>query len=69
MTGVRFRIEDGASHSVDSSEFSFYQAAYGAMKQAAEEGQWAILEPIMTVSPPKIYKSIYKNRESWNFVW
>jgi len=49
VTGVRFRIEDGASHSVDSSEFSFYQAAYGAMKQAAEEGQWAILEPIMTV--------------------
>lgn len=49
VSGVRFRLEDGEHHIVDSSEFSFMMAAQGAMKQCYERGNWHILEPIMTV--------------------
>ncbi|XP_013401292.1 elongation factor G, mitochondrial [Lingula anatina] len=49
VSGISFTIRDGASHSVDSSEYSFFCAAEGAMKQVYENGQWQILEPVMTV--------------------
>lgn len=49
VTGIKFRILDGAAHMVDSSEYAFFLAAQGAMRQAASEGQWIMLEPIMAV--------------------
>ncbi|XP_018008365.1 elongation factor G, mitochondrial-like [Hyalella azteca] len=49
VSGIKFRLIDGASHCVDSSEFAFFQATMGAMRQACEEGKWKILEPIMKV--------------------
>ncbi|VDN97685.1 unnamed protein product [Rodentolepis nana] len=49
IVGVRFRLKDGAHHCVDSSDWSFQQAAEGAMRQAFERGKWTILEPIMLV--------------------
>lgn len=49
LAGVRFRLQDGASHMVDSSEYSFYLAAQGAVKEVFEMGSWKLLEPIMTV--------------------
>ena len=49
MTGVRMVLQDGASHSVDSSELAFRQAAIGAMRQAFPLATPTVLEPVMTV--------------------
>ena len=49
ITGVHFRLLDGANHSTDSTEIAFVLAAEGAMKQAFAEGKWHIIEPVMMV--------------------
>lgn len=49
ISGVRFVLEDGAAHSVDSSELAFRLAAMGAFREAFNKAQPVILEPIMTV--------------------
>lgn len=49
ITGLRFRLKDGAHHMTDSSELSFILATQGAMKQAFDEGVWGLIEPIMLV--------------------
>jgi elongation factor G len=43
-------VNDGQSHSVDSSERAFTQAAIGAFKQAYMRAKPVILEPVMKVS-------------------
>ena len=49
VTGVKVVINDGASHSVDSSEMAFQAAARGAFQDAYAKAQPVILEPIMKV--------------------
>lgn len=49
VAGIRFRLIDGAHHIVDSSEFAFFTAAENAVKQVLEEGNFMILEPVMSV--------------------
>ncbi|TMW54813.1 hypothetical protein DOY81_000046 [Sarcophaga bullata] len=49
LSGIRFRLQDGGHHIVDSSELAFMLAAHGAVKEAFENGSWQILEPIMLV--------------------
>ncbi len=46
---VKMILEDGSSHSVDSSDMAFQTAARDAFKQAYEKAKPAILEPIMRV--------------------
>ncbi|UZJ54866.1 hypothetical protein CBS101457_004186 [Exobasidium rhododendri] len=49
VTGVRFVLEDGAAHSVDSSELAFRLATQGAFREAYQKAGAVILEPKMTV--------------------
>jgi len=49
VTGVKVVINDGASHSVDSSEMAFAAASRGAFLEAYAKAGPAVLEPIMKV--------------------
>ena len=49
VTGVRFVLEDGAAHSVDSSELAFRLATAGAFREAFGKAAPLILEPRMSV--------------------
>ncbi|KAL7042428.1 hypothetical protein ACKWTF_001134 [Chironomus riparius] len=49
LSGLKFRLQDGAHHIVDSSELAFNLAACGAIKEVFEKGGWQIIEPIMAV--------------------
>ncbi|KAK0547299.1 Elongation factor G, mitochondrial [Tilletia horrida] len=49
VTGVRFVLEDGLAHSVDSSELAFRLATAGAFREAYQKAGAVILEPKMTV--------------------
>ena len=50
MLGMRITVNDGNSHSVDSSELAFRQAAVGAFKQAYMNAKPLLLEPVMKVA-------------------
>jgi elongation factor G len=49
VTGIKIVIDDGASHSVDSSEMAFQAAAKGAFIEAYLKARPVIHEPIMKV--------------------
>jgi len=50
ITGIRVVINDGSSHSVDSSEMAFQAAARGAFLETYPRAAPLILEPIMRVA-------------------
>ncbi len=50
VTGLRVVINDGASHSVDSSDAAFQAAARGAFREVYHRAKPQILEPLMKVS-------------------
>ena len=50
IVGVKYTINDGNSHPVDSSDIAFQHAAIGGFWQAYEKAKPEILEPIMKVS-------------------
>lgn len=49
ITGIKIVINDGAAHSVDSSEMAFQAAARGAFKEGYLKAKPVIHEPIMKV--------------------
>jgi elongation factor G len=49
VVGARITINDGAAHSVDSSDLAFQQAAIGAFRDAYHRSSPVLLEPIMRV--------------------
>jgi elongation factor G len=49
VTGIRVVINDGASHSVDSSDMAFQAAARSAFRQGYAKAKPVIKEPIMKV--------------------
>jgi elongation factor G len=49
VSGIKVVINDGAAHSVDSSDMAFQAAARGAFKEAYGRAKPVILEPIMKV--------------------
>ena len=49
VTGVKVLINDGASHSVDSSEMAFQAAARGAFREVYHRAGPVIHEPVMKV--------------------
>ncbi len=50
VTGIKVVINDGAAHSVDSSEMAFIAAARGAFREGYFKAAPTILEPIMNVA-------------------
>jgi elongation factor G len=50
VIGMKVTVNDGKSHSVDSSEMAFNKAAIGAFKQAYNKARPVILEPVMKLS-------------------
>jgi elongation factor G len=50
VVGVRMKINDGATHPVDSSDMAFQMASIGAFREAFRKASPIILEPVMKVS-------------------
>ena len=50
VVGVKFVLQDGAAHVVDSNEFSFRTAAIQGFRQAIARARPLLLEPIMKVT-------------------
>jgi elongation factor G len=63
VTGLRFVVDDGQAHAVDSSDIAFQQAARGAFREAYPRAKPIVLEPVMKLaveSPVEFQGSVLK---------
>ena len=61
VIGVRFVVNDGNSHPVDSSDIAFQLAGRGAFRQAYERARPIVLEPVMklAIEGPNDFQGAY----------
>jgi translation elongation factor EF-G len=67
VNGVRYVLEDGAAHAVDSSELAFKIAGVASFREAYKNANPVILEPIMTVeitAPTEFQGDLTNSRRS-----
>lgn len=59
--GIRFHLEEGVAHVVDSNEYAFRAATINGFRQAYEKANPVIIEPIMktTVMIPSEFQVIF----------
>ena len=50
IEGIKFVLQDGAFHAVDSSDNAFQECARGAFREYYSKGKPIVLEPVMKVS-------------------
>ncbi len=65
VVGVRFVLEDGANHEVDSSDWAFMQATQFAFQDCYDDGKWYDLSIafMARVRKPNCNVSIMKREE------
>lgn len=65
VQGIKVVLEDGQTHTVDSSDMAFRFAAMSAVKEAILKAGAQVLEPIMSLEVSTHTNCIINNGDNW----